>query len=638
MPGRTLIALMESSAARFADEVYLMEKVGGQYQGTTYRETRERVRRFAAGLLALGLRKGDRVALISEARNLWVIAELGILYAAGVNVPISVKINEPHEIKFRLAHSGCRMVIVSGQQAPKVSAIKQDLPDLETVILLDGKEDGPDEIGVKRLLRMGEDWLAENSEAFDASWQSVGENDPANICYTSGTTADPKGVVLTHRNYTANVEQGAKMLHIPSHWRCLIILPWDHSFGHTVGIYILMYYGAKLASVQAGDSPMDTLRNIPVNIREVRPHFMLSVPALASNFRKNIEKGVRQQGPRVARLFRAALRNAYAYNGAGWNRGKGLKGLRRPLHGVFDRLVFSRVRESLGGAMEFFVSGGALLDADTQRFFHAIGIPMYQGYGLTEAAPVISTNIPGGHKIGSSGRVLPGLEIRICDSEDRDLPVGEKGEIAVRGENVMAGYWRNPDATATAIRGGWLFTGDVGYLDSDGYLYVLGREKSLLISSNGEKYSPEGMEEALISGSPCVDQVMLYNEQDPYTVALIVPNREAVREVLAEKGLSCLADEGQVAALDLFRTEIESFRGGGERAGQFDSNWLPAAFAILGDGFTEENQMLNSSLKMVRRRITEFYRDRLDYLYTPEGKDPYNRRNRAIIARMDPTA
>ncbi len=635
MSERTLIALMEGSAERFADEIYLMEKRSDRYEGTTYRETREAVYRFAAGLMALGLQKGDRVALVSEARNLWVIAELGILYAGGINVPISVKINEAHELKFRMAHSGCRMVVVSRNQSAKILAVEADLPDLETVILLDGGETGPDQIGVERLMRMGEEWRAANPEAFEARWRSVEEDDPANVCYTSGTTDDPKGVILTHKNYVVNVLQSARMIPVPSHWRCLIVLPWDHSFGHTVGIYVLLLSGAKLASVQAGRSVMETLRNIPENIRELRPHVMLSVPALATNFRRNIEKGVRQKGARAEKLFGKALENAYAHIGDGLNRGHGWRALRAPLHAFYDRILFSKIREGLGGELQFFISGGALLDLDTQRFFSAIGIPMYQGYGLTEAAPVVSTNTPEAHKLGSCGQLLPDLEVKICNREGHALPPGERGEIAVRGENVMVGYWKNPRATGAAIRQGWLFTGDVGYLDDDGYLYVLGREKSLLISSTGEKYSPEGIEEALVSSSPFIEQVMLRNEQAAYTVALIVPNRENLRQWLQDQGLSCITEEGQEAALDLFREAVDSFREGGEWAGLFDPAWLPAAFAVLGDGFTEENQMLNSTMKMVRRRIAEFYQDRLEYLYSPEGRDPYNRRNRAIIARLE---
>ena len=636
MAARTLIDLMENSADRFGEEVYLLEKIDDEYVGTTYAETRKQVHRFAAGLLSLGVKKGDRISLIAEGRNLWVIAELGILYAGAINVPISVKINEPTELKFRLAHSGCRMVVVSGNQAHKVEAIKRDLPDLETIVLLDGEAREPEELAVDDLLARGDVWLTEHRSEFEAVWKSVKEDDPATISYTSGTTADPKGIILTHRNYTANTEQGAAMVEeIEPYWRSLIVLPWDHSFGHTVGIYIMMYYGAKLASVQAGRSTMAYLRNVPENIKEVRPHFMITVPALAANFRKNVEKGIRQKGPRVQKLFNRALKNAYAYFGEGWNRGKGLRALRAPMHRVYDRLIFSKIRESFGGQLKFFIGGGAFLDIEMQRFFFAIGIPMYQGYGLTEAAPIISTNCPRAHKMGTSGIIVPDLEVRICDEEGRDLPVGEKGEIVVKGENVMRGYWRNPEATASTIKDWWLHTGDLGHMDSEGFLYVLGRVKSLLINGTGEKYSPEGIEEALASGSPLIEQVMLHNDHDPYTVALIVPNRENLRDWLEEKELSCTSEEGQKAAIEAFQAEIDSLRKGGAREGLFESEWLPAAFAVLGEGFTEENHLLNSSLKMVRRRIHEFYRDRLEYLYTPEGKDPLNRRNRRIISRLD---
>jgi len=635
MPGRTLVQLMETAADRFGEETYLLEKVGDAYQGTSYRETREQVHRFAAGLMALGIQKGDRVSVISEGRSLWVVAEVGILYSGAANVPISVKINEAAELKFRLAHSGCRMVVVSETQRPKIEEIRKDLPDLETIVLLDGGAAGPDEIGVERLMALGEEYLKENPETFDARWQSVGEGDPATISYTSGTTADPKGIVLTHRNYTANVEQCEEMVYFDHSWSSLVILPWDHSFGHTVGIYVLMRRGAKLAAVQPGKSTMDTLRNIPQNIQEVKPQFLLSVPALASNFRKNVEKGIRQKGPRAERLFKLALNNAYVYMGEGWNKGQGARALRKPLHDFFDRILFSKIRDGFGGNLQFFIGGGAYLDIEMQRFFYAIGIPMYQGYGLTEAAPVISTNGPEAHKLGTSGKLLPRLDLRILDEKGREMPPGQKGEIVVRGENVMAGYWKNPEATAEALKGGWLHTGDLGYLDKDGYLYVLGRVKSLLISNNGEKYSPEGIEEALIAGSPFIEQAMLHNDHDPYTVALMVPNRENLRDWLQENDLSPRTEEGQDAAIARFQEEIDAFKKGGDREGMFETEWLPAAFALLGEGFSEENHMLNSTLKMVRRKITEFYADRIEYLYTPEGKAPYNRRNRIIISRLE---
>ena len=633
---RTLPRLFESSVDRFAGRVMMLEKRGGPYEAVTYAEMRSLVHRFAAGLLSLGLEKGDRVALISEGRNAWVMAELGILYCGAINVPVSVKIDELDDLKFRLLHAGCRMAIVSQAQVAKIRAIKNDLPDLTLTIVLDPLESyDADEMPAAGVLRLGDTVLLGGRTALDARWQAIAERDAANICYTSGTTADPKGIILTHRNYTANVEQGVAMINPRPDWVLLNILPWDHAFGHTCGIYMMMMSGAALASVQAGRTPMDTLKNIPVNIRETRPTILLSVPALAKNFRKNIEKGVKEKGARAEALFARALKAASVYNAEGWNRGAGTKVLRKPLVALYDALIFRRIRANFGGRLRFIVGGGALLDIELQRFFYAIGMPMLQGYGLTEAAPVISANTPARHKLGSSGQVLPAVEVRICGSDGRALPRGARGEIVVRGENVMAGYWKNDRATAEVLRDGWLYTGDLGYLDEDGFLYVLGRVKSLLIADDGEKYSPEQIEEAITASSPFIEQVMLYNDQSPYTSALLVPSKEGVRAWLKRAGLSAKTPEGQEAVLRLIESELARHREGGDLGGAFPGRWLPSAVAVLGEGFTEQNHMLNSTMKMVRGRIVAFYRPRIDHLYTPEGRSILNAQNRAIVSRLE---
>jgi long-chain acyl-CoA synthetase len=627
----TIPQLFESSVEKYGSNVMMWEKRADCYQGTTYREMRRLIHHCAAGLLDLGIGKGDRVALLSEGRNDWVIAELGILYAGAVNVPLSVKIEELSELRFRLEHSGCRLAIVSGMQAKKVLQIRDELPSLERVILLDG-EDNPAArlLSFRTLLARGENKLASQGDTFSRTWQSIGGADAANICYTSGTTADPKGIILTHRNYTANVEQAYAVLPFPTSYSILLILPWDHSFAHMV-MYLIMRRGASIASVQVGKSPMETLKNIQTNIREVRPNLMLSVPALAKNFRKSIEKGIREKGPRVERLFRRALDVAYQCNADGWNRGKNVSWFLRLQYALYDFLIFRKIRENFGGRLEYFVGGGALLDVDLQRFFYALGIPMYQCYGLTEAAPGISANVPHRHKLGSSGSIVPGLDIKICDEHGRSLPTGQPGEIVIRGENVMAGYWKNEKATREALRDGWLHTGDVGYMDVDGFLFVLGRQKSLLIGHDGEKYSPEGIEEAIVAHSPYIDQIMLYNNQSPYTTALLVPNRDALRSWLKLQNLSCNEVEGQDRVLTLLESEVEAHRQGGKHGGLFPDRWLPSAIAVLAEPFTEQNRMLNSTLKVVRQRVVEAYQDRLKHLYTPEGKSIHNPLNRAII-------
>lgn len=638
MEKRTIPWLFESSVSKFSQNPLIWEKRGEKYRYLTYKQMQELVHQFAAGLLSLGIKKGDRIALISEGRNYWLMSELGVLYTGAISVPISIKINELSDLKFRLAHSGCRMVIVSGNQAQKILNVKRDLPDLERIILLDKQENyEEDEILADEILTLGSEFLQEenNRRQLDAAWRSVEEDDYATIMYSSGTTADPKGVILSHKNYIVNAEQSLNsVLDIPPYYTTLLILPWDHAFAHTVGLYTLIRNGASMAAVQSGRTQLETLKNIPKNIREVRPHFLLSVPALAKSFRKNIEKAVREKGSRVEKLFQQALKVAYAYNGEGWNKGKGFRKAYKPLYKLYDKILFSKIRENFGGRLQFFIGGGAYLDIEMQRFFYAIGIPMFQGYGLTEAAPVISSNSPTHHKLGSSGKVLKGIDIKICDENGNELPTGQKGEIVVRGENVMVGYWKNREATEKTLRDGWLHTGDLGYLDEDGYLYVLGREKSLLIGNDGEKYSPEGIEEAIIDHSPYIDQIMLYNNQSPYTVALLVPNKAALLNWMRKNGYTCQTDEGQCAALKLLESEVNKFKPGGKLEGLFPSRWLPAAIAVLGEGFTEQNRLLNSTLKMVRTRIVDYYKNRIDYLYTPEAKEVCNAQNKRIIQRM----
>ncbi len=633
---RTLTRLFAESVERFPDRVLLWERKGPRYEGITYAQMRDQAQRFAAGLMRLGLRRGDRVALISEGRAEWVSSELGILLAGAVNVPISVRVDELSELKFRLAHSGCRLAVVSRSQLAKIRKIKNDLPELEKTIALDPPEDPQkDELTGDEVRRQGAEFLAGNEREFADRWQSVGESDYATISYTSGTTAEPKGIILTHRNYTANIEQANSLIPCPPRYVTLLILPWDHAFAHTCGIYAMMKNGAAIAAVQQGKTTLETLKNIPQNIREIRPTILLSAPALARNFRRNIEKGVQEKGARVEALFKKALSLAYDYNGEGWNRGRGLRQLKKPLYLLYDRLIFSKIRRNFGGRLEYFVGGAALLDIELQRFFYAIGLPMFQGYGLTEAAPVISANSPRHHKLGSSGRPVARLDVRICDEQGMPLPAGSQGEIVIRGENVMAGYWKNEKATREALREGWLYTGDIGYLDSDGFLFVLGRNKSLLIANDGEKYSPETIEETICSRSPYIEQLLLYNNQSPYTVALLVPNREALLRRLQEQGLSCATRQGQEAALLLLQAEINAFRDNGALAGLFPPRWLPAAVAVLGEGFTEQNRFLNSTMKMVRGRIEDFYRSRLDYLFTAEGKPIVNPQNLTIVSRWE---
>ena len=626
---KTLVDLFEASVSKYPNNTFLLEKTGKKFEPTTYAQVKEQVYRFGAGLQALGVKKGDTMALLSEGRNMWVIGELSMFYAGAVNVPLSIKLEESNDLLFRLIHGDVKYVMVSSTQLKKIRAIKEKLSLVEKIIVFDEQPAYEEkEMALEEVLKLGDEFLRTHTEEdFLQVAHSIQNDDYATITYTSGTTADPKGVVLTHRNYTANVEQSLTLVDIDETWRTLIILPLDHCFAHVVGFYIMMSVGATAATTQVGRTPLETLKNIPLNIKEVRPHFILSVPALAKTFKKNIEQGIRAKGPTAVRLFNWGMKIRQMYFGDSNLDFKGFRLFLKPLVALFDKIIFSKVRENFGGELRFFIGGGALLDKDLQKFYVGIGMPMFQGYGLSEATPVISSNGPGLYRFGSSGKLVKPIELKICDSEGKELPVGEMGEIVVKGENVMAGYWKNPESTAETVRDGYLYTGDLGYMSKEGLLYVKGRFKSLLISSDGEKYSPEGIEEALVEKSPYIDQVMLYNNQSNYTTAVIVPNRDQLTRTLKAQGLDLSTEDGRKAALQILDGEMNKYKKGGDFEGMFPERWLPTCFAVLSEPFTEQNQMINSTMKMVRGKIEKAYADRIAYMYTAAGKQLLNEQN-----------
>jgi len=628
---KTIIELFETAVANYPDNIYLWEKTTGKYEGTSYKETREKVIHLTAGLIKLGLKKGDRAGLIADGRNDWIISELGILYAGGINVPLSIRLQN-NELSFRLKHSGSKYIFVSKQHQHKVEAIAHELPELEKIIYLDGKENLTEkEVDYRELLKEGAKYYKQSPEEVDAVWKAIGPNDVANISYTSGTTADPKGIMLSQLNYAANVVQSNSLLDLQPEWITLAILPWDHAFAHTTCLYVFMYKGASIASVEAGNTPLETLKNIPKNIQEIKPTLMMSVPAYSKTFRKNIEAGIRKKGNFLFKLYKFALKVAYAHNGYGNNRGKGLRFFLKPLYALFDTILFKKIRDGFGGNMQFFIGGGALLDVELQRYFYAIGMPICQGYGLTEAAPVISSNIPKDVKFGSSGKLVKNLDLRILDEDGNERPIGQKGEIVVKGDNVMLGYWNNPTASADALRDGWLHTGDMGYMGKDGFLYVLGRFKSLLIGNDGEKYSPEGIEEAVVDQSPYIQQFMLYNNQNPYTVGMVVPDIEAINRELKNRGIEKGSEEGNKTSIEIIQNEINEYKKGGKYEGMFPERWLPATVAVLPYAFTAENKLLNATMKLVRAQVVEQFEKELEFLYTPAAKKMDNEINQAAI-------
>jgi len=628
----TIVDFVDKYCRQYSDKTFLREKVNDVWVETSFSTTREEGYVLAAGFMSIGLQKGEKVALISEGRNAWIFTELGILYAGGVNVPLSFKLESDHDLEFRINHSDSRFIVASASQISKVRRVIGKCSTIEKVIVIDDDEALQEgEIHLSDVRAAGVEFIRDHKDELEARIASILPDDYANISYTSGTTADPKGILLTHRNYTANIEQCHSVINVGKEWVMLIILPLDHCFAHVAGFYFMMSKGGSIATVPGGRNAITMLKNIPIAIKEVRPHVMLSVPAISRNFRKNIESGIHKKGPKVEALYNFAVDNAIKYNREYYNAGRPFfklwwRGLLKP---VFDRLIFKSIRANFGGRFVFFVGGGALLDIELQRYFNAIGMPIFQGYGLSEATPVICSNAMKNARFGSSGRTVKPMDIKICDENGVEVPNGTTGEIVIRGENVMAGYWKNEEATKKTIVDNWLYTGDRGYIcvDNPRYLYVTGRFKSLLISADGEKYSPEGYEDSLADGSRYIDSAVLYNNQSPYTVVVIVPSKAVLADAVKAKGLDPQSEEGLKAQLDILQGEMDSYRKGGRHEGMFPEKWLPAAVVVADEPFTEQNGMLNTTSKMVRRKVEEHYASRIAYAMTPEGKELYNKEN-----------
>ena len=350
---------------------------------------------------------------------------------------------------------------------------------------------------------------------------------------------------------------------------------------------------------------------------EAKSNFLLTVPALTSNFINKIKEGVKQKGAFVEGIFNRGIEAAVKRNGDGFTKPGTLIQLSTYFNYIIaEKLIFKKLREIWGPNIEFFVGGGALLDIKQQQFYKAIGVPVFQGYGLTEATPIISTNTPYSHKMGTSGKILEDLLCKICDENGKELAKGVKGEIVIKGDNVMKGYYKNIEATQEVLKEGWLYTGDLGYFDEDDFLVVVGREKALLISEDGEKYSPEEIEEAIVNNSTVISQAMIFNDHKKNTTALITINKKEIENLIQDKQIKSYNE-----ILTRTKQELHIFKNQSEFKGKFPEKWIPTNFQIIEEEFSEANKMINSTMKMVRHRITENYQDRLDIMYQEGAKE-----------------
>ena len=638
---RTVMTLLETAAAEHADRTYLSGKDSAGWHDVSFGDTEAQSDRMAAWWLSRKFKRGAAVGLISEGRPEWIVGELAMLKAGLVSVPMSLKL-QAEEIPFRLNHSEAVAVVVSRITLPKLLASWSQVKKKPFILI----NDEPNEKDLEGLeaakLQAGKHWISwpEAIKAGTAEYEAapekvaeskaaIREDDTVNICYTSGTTGNPKGIMLTHLNYHSNATTAVEHFGLPEgEFETLVILPLDHSFAHTVATYAGLIKAITLSFVDAHKGAASIIPNIPINLKERNPHFVLTVPSITGNFMKKISEGVAAKGGLLNGIFQRGIAAGVQLIGDGYHQPGIGKKLRYGFsHRLASAILFPKTKQVFGGSILYCVGGGAILEVKQQEFYAAMGLPVYQGYGLTEAAPIISANTPDCHKFGTSGMVMPGIECRIMKSETEEAAPGEKGQIVIRGDNVMKGYFRNPEATAAALRDGWLWTGDLGYYEEDGFLMVVGREKALLIASDGEKYPPEEIEEIIAARTSVFNQIVAYNDMKKYTTALVTLEEGPCKKLFSDRGVTTAA-----AALEVLMGEFESYRSAADGEKTIPPAWRPTVFEVIPKTFSEEDGLVNSTMKLVRHKVVEMYQGRIDAMYG--DLNVQNERNLAAMKEL----
>ena len=592
-PG-TLNQLFFDAVERYDRPDALQEKVDGTYRPVSHRTLAERVRHTALGLRALGVQRGDRVGLLSTNRPEWAIADFGCLTAQLADVPIYPTL-PAEQIAYILRDAGAVAIFVSdATQLAKIADVRSQLPALKHVITFEKTKSAGADFTLGEVEARGK--AAETPESvarYRKDALDVQPHELATIIYTSGTTGAPKGVMLTHDNLFSNVEASRQVLPFGPGEVSLSFLPLSHIFERMAGHYLMISVGASIAYAESNET-------VPNNLVEVRPSFVLSVPRLYEKFYARVLENALAGGAVKKRIFFWARSVADKWSErtlAG--RSPGL--LIGAQYRIAQRLVFSKLRERMGGRLRVFVSGGAPLAPEINRFFYSAGLMILEGYGLTETSPVIAVNTPEHFRIGTVGKPIAGTEVRIAPD----------GEILARGPGIMKGYYNNPDATAEAIDAeGWFHTGDIGEL-RDGFLAITDRKKDIIVTAGGKNIAPQPIENS-VKTNKYVSQAVMIGDKRKFPVILIVPNFDQLEKWARRAGI-LVADRAQLLAFPAVKAKMErevtSTLSGLAR---FE---MPKKIALLEHDFSIERGELTPTLKVKRRVIDKQYKDLIDSLY-----------------------
>jgi long-chain acyl-CoA synthetase len=591
---RTVCDIFYRSVDTFRKPEHLKYKKDGAWRALSSEELRAAVEETSMGLRVLGIGKGDKVAILSENRPEWAIADLATLCAGAADATIYATLTAP-QVQYILADSESKVVFVSNAtQAAKVAVVRGMLGQLQHVVRFDPAP-VPGTMSLDELRAKGREALAADRDAVRRRAGEVAAEDLATLIYTSGTTGDPKGVMLTHGNLLHNVLAAEKVFPmVNQEWTALSFLPLCHSFERTAGHNFMLHAGVTIAYAES-------VEKVPENMGEVRPHIMCSVPRLYEKMYARVNEKVAGDPPLRQKIFRWAIgvgRERFAHTVARTDPGPLLK-LR---FGLADKLVFSKIKARTGGRLQLFISGGAPLAREIAEFFGAAGMLVCEGYGLSETSPVITCNYPGRVKPGTVGLPLEHVEVKIAGD----------GEILTRGPHVMKGYFRKPEATAEAIeRDGWFHTGDIGFVDADGCLVITDRKKDIIVTSGGKNIAPQPIENRLKTNKFFTEVVMIGNKRN-FAAALVVPNFEVLEAWAKEHGTAAASREDLVR-----RPEVVAHYAGlvdqmTQDLAQFEKI---KKIALLAKEFSQETGELTPTLKVKRRVVEERFKATIDAMY-----------------------
>lgn len=595
MTYRSVPDMLRNNAKKYSSRLALKYRKQGVFVTLTYAAYYERVLMVARGLGKIGVNPGDRIAILSENRVGWVIADMGILCSGGVSVPI-YPTNTPEQIGYMINHSGARILFVSGKfQYTKLLKVRETLPGLELVVSFE-RFLGDPSLPVTTFYQLSEidsPITPEEKQEIEAGIDLIKPDDMLTLIYTSGATGVPKGVMLSHNNILTDIrylseQSGA----IGTDDILLSFLPLSHIFERTVGYYLPICNGALIAFA-------DSIEKVPENMVELRPTVMVCVPRLFEKIYHRIFENAHQMPALKKVLFHWGIAVGKKYVTATYI-DKQPSALLNLKYALADRLIFSKIKARFGGNMKLFCSGGAPLDKAINEFFWIIGIPVFEGYGLTETSPAISFNNLEHIRFGSVGVAL----------ERTELKIAEDGEILVKGPQVMLGYYNDPVATAEAIQDGWLKTGDIGRIE-DGFLYITDRKKELIITAGGKNIAPQPIESELKTDK-YVTSAFVYGDRKPFLTALIVPNLDRLMEFAKEKHINYYELDDLVMhepVQRLFEQRVAEING---RLAPYETI---KKFVLLPHDFSIEGGELTPTLKLKRKIIYEKYKQRIEDLY-----------------------